>query len=66
MTMSATIDTDFGFLRGLRAYLAAVGAAVGVGVESCTMDIDTPVSAYVALDRPLDRYPRPRPGVVVG
>jgi hypothetical protein len=55
--MSATIDTDFGFIPGLRDYLTAVGAAVGVGAESCTMDIDTPVSAYLALDWRLDRFP---------
>jgi hypothetical protein len=55
--MSATIDTDFGFIPGLRGYLTAVGAAVGVGAESCTMDIDTPVSAYIALDGRLDRFP---------
>ncbi|MEV4602959.1 DUF6292 family protein [Amycolatopsis sp. NPDC049253] len=37
--------------------MAAVSAAVGVGVESCTVDLDDPVSAYVALDVRLRRRP---------
>jgi hypothetical protein len=44
------IDRDHGLRGGLTGYLAAVSAAVGVGAESCTADLDTPVSAYVALD----------------
>jgi hypothetical protein len=41
----------------LRAHLADVTAALGVGLESCTVDHDTPVSAYVALDDRLPGYP---------
>jgi hypothetical protein len=36
---------------GLRSYLAIVATALGVGLESCTLDIDTPVSAYLAVDQ---------------
>ncbi|WP_409490367.1 DUF6292 family protein [Amycolatopsis sp. cmx-11-12] len=38
-------------------YLAEVTAALGVGLESCTVDHDSPVSAYVALDERLPRHP---------
>ena len=34
----------------LRAYLAAVTGELGIGLESCTVDHATPLSAYVALD----------------
>jgi len=51
------IDTEREFERGLRGYLDAVATAVGVGAESYTMDLDTPVSAYVAVDRSLSRFP---------
>ncbi|WP_328457775.1 DUF6292 family protein [Amycolatopsis sp. NBC_00438] len=51
------IDREHGLLRGLTGYLTAVGAAVGVGDESCTLDVDVPVSAYIALDGRLTRYP---------
>ncbi|MEA5367031.1 DUF6292 family protein [Amycolatopsis sp., V23-08] len=50
-------DTEFSFERRLRGYLGAVARAVGVGPESCTIDLDTPVSAYVALDWRLGRFP---------
>lgn len=50
-------DTEFSFERRLRGYLGAVARAVGVGPESCTIDLDTPVSAYVALDWRLRRVP---------
>ncbi|WP_435792519.1 DUF6292 family protein [Amycolatopsis tolypomycina] len=42
---------------GLTGYLAAVSAAVGVGEESCTVDLDAPASAYIALDVRLSRHP---------
>lgn len=45
------IDIDHEFTRGLRDYLAAVTSALGIGLESCTVDLDVPASAYVALDR---------------
>ncbi|MGW5714804.1 DUF6292 family protein [Amycolatopsis sp. NPDC003865] len=44
------IDRDHGLRSGLTGYLAAVSAAVGVGAESCTVDLDDPASAYIALD----------------
>ncbi len=50
-------DTEFSFERRLRGYLGAVARAVGVGPESGTIDLDTPVSAYVALDWRLRRFP---------
>ncbi|WP_103353576.1 DUF6292 family protein [Amycolatopsis sp. CA-128772] len=57
--MSALIDTDFEFWfqRGLRAYLGEVARALGFGFESCTVDVDVPVSAYVAVDWRLRRFP---------
>ncbi|HET6291560.1 MAG TPA: DUF6292 family protein [Amycolatopsis sp.] len=38
-------------------YLADVTEALGVGLESCTVDHDSPVSAYVALDGRLPTHP---------
>ncbi|MEU0532709.1 DUF6292 family protein [Amycolatopsis tolypomycina] len=57
--MSGLIDTDleFWFQRGLRAYLGEVARALGFGLESCTVDVDVPVSAYVAVDWRLRRFP---------
>jgi hypothetical protein len=51
------IDREYGLLCGLTGYLAAVSAAVGVGEESCTVDVDAPVSAYLALDARPARHP---------
>lgn len=51
------IDRDHRLRSGLTGYLAAVSAAVGVGEESCTVDIDVPASAYIALDLRLPRHP---------
>jgi hypothetical protein len=50
-------DREYGLLCGLTGYLAAVSAAVGVGEESCAMDVDDPASAYIALDLRLPRHP---------
>ncbi|SFW83385.1 DUF6292 family protein [Amycolatopsis australiensis] len=50
-------DTEFSFERGLRGYVAAVARAVGVGLESCTLDAGTPAAAYIALDWRLTRFP---------
>lgn len=50
-------DIEYHFARGLRAYLARVARAVGVGFESCSLDLDVPSSAYVALDWCLTRFP---------
>jgi hypothetical protein len=49
-------DTDHGFTRAFRAYLRAVAASLGIGLESTTVDVDTPVSAYLALDWRLRRF----------
>jgi hypothetical protein len=43
--------------QALHDYLASVADACGVGPESCTVDLDTPASAYVALDWRLPRFP---------
>ncbi|MBE1495199.1 hypothetical protein H4696_002299 [Amycolatopsis lexingtonensis] len=50
-------DIEYHFARGLRAYLARVAGAVGVGFESCSLDLDVPSSGYVALDRTLPDLP---------
>ncbi|WP_410589963.1 DUF6292 family protein [Amycolatopsis sp. lyj-23] len=57
--MSGLIDADleFWFQRGLRAYLGEVARALGFGLESCTVDVDVPVSAYLAVDWRLRRFP---------
>ncbi|WP_410626939.1 DUF6292 family protein [Amycolatopsis sp. cmx-8-4] len=44
-------------LAALWAYLADVTTALGIGLESCTIDHDSPVSAYIALDEHLPGYP---------
>nr|WP_235783498.1 DUF6292 family protein [Amycolatopsis orientalis] len=51
------IDSEYETLHVLSDYLAAVGAALGVGEESCTVDLDTPLSAYVAMEGRLARHP---------
>ncbi len=51
------IDRDHRLRSGLTGYLAAVSAAVGVGEEPCTVDLDAPASAYIALDLRLPRHP---------
>lgn len=50
-------DIEYHFARGLRAYLGRVARAVGVGFESCSLDLDVPTSGYVALDRELPGLP---------
>ncbi|MFL6127032.1 DUF6292 family protein [Actinophytocola sp.] len=44
-------------IAALHAYLAEVTNALAIGLESCTVDHDTPVSAYIALDERLPAYP---------
>ncbi|WP_410599700.1 DUF6292 family protein [Amycolatopsis sp. lyj-90] len=44
-------------LHEVWGYLAEVTAALRIGLESCTVDHDRPVSAYVALDERLPHYP---------
>jgi hypothetical protein len=51
------VDIEHNFSRGLHGYLSAVTSALGIGLESCTVDLDLPASAYVALDMRLDRFP---------
>lgn len=41
----------------LWSYLADVTGALGIGLESCTVDHDAPVSAYIALDGQLPAFP---------
>jgi hypothetical protein len=50
-------DIEYHFARGLRAYLARVAQAVGVGFESCSLDLEVPASGYIALDRTLPDLP---------
>ncbi|GLY38318.1 hypothetical protein Amsp01_043420 [Amycolatopsis sp. NBRC 101858] len=57
MTASLHIPTGHPAFTALWAYLADVTTALGIGPESCTVDHDTPVSAYVALDERLPGYP---------
>lgn len=54
---SAPVDGDFTVVRGLRGYVTAVASAIGVGWESCALDLDTPISAYIALDWRLNDFP---------
>lgn len=59
--MTATLDLAVGVRHPafglLRDYVESVAAEFGVGLESCTIDEDTPVSAYVALDLSLPHLP---------
>lgn len=50
-------DTERQFSRRLLGYLDAVASALGVGLESCAVDLDVPASAYVALDGRFGRFP---------
>ncbi|UKD57392.1 MULTISPECIES: DUF6292 family protein [Amycolatopsis] len=52
-----TTDHEYRLLCGMSAYVEAVSAAVGVGPESCTLDLDSPMSAYIALDGQLAAHP---------
>jgi hypothetical protein len=55
--VDADLDVNSHFERVFRGYLARVAKAAGVGLESCTVDFDVPVSAYIALDWRLSRFP---------
>ncbi|WP_410674238.1 DUF6292 family protein [Amycolatopsis sp. cmx-4-68] len=59
MTASLELPTGYQppFVPALLGYLHDVTAELGIGLESCTLDHDTPVSAYVALDTRLPHYP---------
>lgn len=52
-------DVDLGprLQRALRGYLGAVAQRLGVGLESCTLDLDVPTSAYLAVDQTLPDFP---------
>lgn len=50
-------DVEFRFHRTLRDYLAATADRLGVGLESCTVDLDLPTSAYLAVNRRLPEFP---------
>ncbi|WIY00185.1 DUF6292 family protein [Amycolatopsis mongoliensis] len=50
-------DIEYHFARGLRAYLGRVARAVGVGFESCSLDLHVPTSGYVAIERELPDRP---------
>jgi hypothetical protein len=51
------LDLDFTLNAGLRAYIQAVGVAIGSGWEACSLDFDAPRGAYIALDRRLAAHP---------
>jgi hypothetical protein len=51
------LDAGDPFARTLRAYVAEVAGALGVGLESCVIDANSPASAYLALDVSMSRYP---------
>ncbi|WP_290056543.1 DUF6292 family protein [Amycolatopsis solani] len=59
--MTASLHTPVGRSHpafvALTTYLADVTDALGIGLESCTVDHDAPVSAYVALDGHLPAHP---------
>ncbi|PPK65457.1 DUF6292 family protein [Actinokineospora auranticolor] len=59
--MTAILEPSLGFQhpahRALRAYLHAVAAELGIGPESTTVDDDTPVSGYLAVDLRLPSHP---------
>lgn len=56
-TVDTIVDSHEPLRRALRGYLEDVAAALGVGLESSTIDLDTPVSAYLALDHRLPAFP---------
>jgi hypothetical protein len=57
MDGSVDLDLDYWFADGMRRYLAAVAAELGVGLESCAIDTLVPAAGYVALDPRLARFP---------
>ncbi|MGW4394149.1 DUF6292 family protein [Amycolatopsis nivea] len=52
-----TTDHEYRLLCGMSGYLDAVSVAAGVGPESSTIDFDSPMSAYLALDGQLAVHP---------
>jgi hypothetical protein len=57
VTASIELPTGYPTVPALLGYLRDVTAELGIGLESCTVDHDSPVSAYVALDTRLPHYP---------
>lgn len=57
MTVDTIVDVHHRLRHALRHYLDGVAAALDVGLESSTIDLDTPVSAYLALDHRLPAFP---------
>ncbi|OXM57558.1 hypothetical protein CFP71_06965 [Amycolatopsis thailandensis] len=57
MTASLLAPARHPALAALWGYLAEVTDALGIGPESCVVDHDSPVSAYVALDGRLPGHP---------
>ncbi|MEV4605060.1 DUF6292 family protein [Amycolatopsis sp. NPDC049253] len=57
MTASIDIPTGHPAAPALTPYLRAVTAELGIGLESCTVDHASPLSAYVALDQQHPAYP---------
>jgi len=59
--VTASIELPTGYqhpaVPALLGYLRDVTAELGIGLESCTLDHDHPISAYVALDTRLPHYP---------
>jgi hypothetical protein len=55
--MGFDVDIEQNFARGLSDYLDAVSSKLGIGLESCAVDLDVPASAYVALDWRLSGFP---------
>ncbi|WP_103354256.1 DUF6292 family protein [Amycolatopsis sp. CA-128772] len=59
--MTASIELPTGYphpaVPALLGYLRDVTAELGIGLESCAVDHDRPISAYVALDPRLPHYP---------
>ncbi len=56
-TLTMPVRNPHPALDAVWGYLAEVTGALGVGLESCTVDNDSPVSAYVALDEQLPGHP---------
>ena len=58
VTASIALPTGYPHpaVPALLGYLQDVTAELGIGLESCTLDHDTPISAYVALDTRLPHY----------
>lgn len=45
------------FAQGLRRYVAEVASALGVGPDSCTVNVNSPATVHLALNVTLPRYP---------